>query len=865
MNTPGSRTRSYWIVAVGGLMIVNFLYLFLATEGRRLLDRAKQSTKYGLERGFINKSFIDDDGIVHRYIAFVPYAMTPHDQLPLMLYLNGHGKNGSDGIAPLIDGIAPAIWERTHSFPFVVVWPQCPENSSWVSDQRLVKVALGILDQTAAEYHTDPDRVYLSGLSSGGAGVWSIAAEFPHLFAAIVPISAGTDQRTVEKIAAARLPVWMFSVAEDAGVFANACSNFQSLLSAGLSARHSELRGQKDGRMDLHDAWSFAYRNCALYRWLLIQNRAKRVEGSGPFELVRASEYPSQVASIISSDQAHLRPDEAASVSKKDIGPVAPTYSAIPSSGLTEFHFEFRSSPEAERFSMGFFPPSDENSVSGSTVNVSLDGISAGGVYSWPNNRCVCASSPEAEHALVAGRWNDLRLQFTSGRISVELNGWSLLDGERWVAPNTDACVGFVVEGKLGACVEIRNLRVRYSEQATLTHVDSTDTDESHSAQFQDEDTLASTSVEVTQIARAWKRREELFPHVQMQWTQPATDSTIASAFRATVKLSDWYPSTEKSRLVITPSGFGCSTPWLNSRIDFSRATGFSGTPIHNDFLAALNSRFSRSISPDLGRMRLDIVSDAERRCDEILDGNDRGRFGIIFDRPNPWCDRVGDLGDLFWRGPILAFRPFSPYGIDCDFDRCEVLPKRAWVDGVPCLILEERTESHNSSFMRRFWVDPQREFLILKTTTTKNRLLREQVDIKYAVTEAKEWLPSSWTAVSRPQPANSNTYRYFSDNDQLFEVASATVVDCKLNETSGPIQVTDFRKNAIVFDQKDREWFQQVAPARRRKLTPGEVEAITFGERLTTSGTWFDPRIGAGIAALCAGWGLARYLRPRR
>ena len=44
--------------------------------------------------------------------------------------------------------------------------------------------AIVALDQTLAEFRTDPDRVYLTGMSMGGQGTWNLAYKHPARFAA---------------------------------------------------------------------------------------------------------------------------------------------------------------------------------------------------------------------------------------------------------------------------------------------------------------------------------------------------------------------------------------------------------------------------------------------------------------------------------------------------------------------------------------------------------------------------------------------------------------------------------------------------------------------------------------------------------
>ena len=51
------------------------------------------------------------------------------------------------------------------------------------------------LDWAENEFKVDPDRVYLTGASAGGAGTWAIAAHNADHFAAIAPIVGGPDPR----------------------------------------------------------------------------------------------------------------------------------------------------------------------------------------------------------------------------------------------------------------------------------------------------------------------------------------------------------------------------------------------------------------------------------------------------------------------------------------------------------------------------------------------------------------------------------------------------------------------------------------------------------------------------------------------
>ena len=67
--------------------------------------------------------------------------------------------------------------------PAIVVFPQCPANERWAG--AAWKIAIAALDQTEREFSIDPQRVSLTGMSMGGAGVWVLAAQYPKRWSAI--------------------------------------------------------------------------------------------------------------------------------------------------------------------------------------------------------------------------------------------------------------------------------------------------------------------------------------------------------------------------------------------------------------------------------------------------------------------------------------------------------------------------------------------------------------------------------------------------------------------------------------------------------------------------------------------------------
>lgn len=223
-----------------------------------------------VERGFQSRTFVDAQGKQRKYILFVPYKFKEGSKPPLLMFLHGSGERGDNGLDPMMAGLGPSLWKRKAKFPFVTVFPQCHKDSRWTVDGPDAQAALAILQRTAAEFQTDPDRVYLSGLSMGGSGSWSIADKHPGMFAAIVPMCGRGDLSAAKTLATARLPVWNFCGDKDREATVTFSRDMHAALrEAGGDSRYTEYPGVG------HNCWDNAYGDDELYPWLLEQSRSR--------------------------------------------------------------------------------------------------------------------------------------------------------------------------------------------------------------------------------------------------------------------------------------------------------------------------------------------------------------------------------------------------------------------------------------------------------------------------------------------------------------------------------------------------------------------------------------------------------------
>jgi predicted peptidase len=218
------------------------------------------------DRGFLHRVHKDADGKQAKYMLFVPFDYQGDKPYPLILFLHGAGETGTDGEKQARVGLGPAIRKQEKTFGFIAVFPQS-QKRNWRADSDDGQRAIHILDEVMKQYKVDAGRVYLTGLSLGGYGTWSLALKYPDRWAALVPICGGGDAKQVARIK--HIPCWCFHGDADKAVpVARSREMMEALKTAGASPRYTEYPGVG------HNSWDKAYATAELYDWLLMQRLA---------------------------------------------------------------------------------------------------------------------------------------------------------------------------------------------------------------------------------------------------------------------------------------------------------------------------------------------------------------------------------------------------------------------------------------------------------------------------------------------------------------------------------------------------------------------------------------------------------------
>lgn len=147
------------------------------------------------------------------------------------------------------------------TFPMVVASPQCPLDQWWAMQEDVNGLAQ-LVWYLQQELPVDPQRTYLTGMSMGGYGTFALAAAYPEIFAAIIPVCGGGDCQRAEKLKS--VPTWAFHGRDDDVVpLVRSEEIIEAIQQNGGDARLTIYDNVQ------HDSWTATYANREIYDWLL--------------------------------------------------------------------------------------------------------------------------------------------------------------------------------------------------------------------------------------------------------------------------------------------------------------------------------------------------------------------------------------------------------------------------------------------------------------------------------------------------------------------------------------------------------------------------------------------------------------------
>lgn len=284
-------------------------------------------------------------------------------------------------------------------------------------------------------------------------------------------------------------------------------------------------------------------------------------------------------------------------------------------------------------------------------------------------------------------------------------------------------------------------------------------------------------SITVDEILRAWQQRQERIPSARFAWKRSRSDEHRFSLVEETHQLTqdDYYEC-----------AFVADNVFLRlpgSPVDtFSHVVSrFGGPQLTKDQKSTL-TKFQKSgaeLAPSkdyyIYQRLLTPASATELWLPAVANGNypkawkyqlvpssDRvAQLDLWF---QPAADTTGQIALMFSQAPLIAIRPFSPIFGEIQPDRCSLSSQTRTVAGNECLILEETLG--NPAHMRSFWVDPTRDFTILRYQGITDFHLAVQLDFEHERHPVKGWIPKSWTAIELL--SSTKTIRRFASTENV-------------------------------------------------------------------------------------------------
>lgn len=233
-------------------------------------------------------------------------------------------------------------------------------------------------------------------------------------------------------------------------------------------------------------------------------------------------------------------------------------------------------------------------------------------------------------------------------------------------------------------------------------------------------------AVTIETIVKAWKEREEQVRSARFVWTET---ETITRGFLT--KLVDSLPMGQQQlkEMGIPP---GSVVPPEDSTHDVPSSLCLDGDKIS----------YSRDARQWSAKEQAYVVQPKLAVFDGEL-GTTLATKGTTY-MPWPYAQiRSGPPAvSTLYLGPLMtAFRPFHNRMRIVDIQSMIPTSRRATIMGRPCMELEQRS----GSSVQRIWVDPSRNYNLVRYIVMDNERMRSKVDVEYRKGDGGRWLPEKW------------------------------------------------------------------------------------------------------------------------
>jgi predicted esterase len=184
-------------------------------------------------RGILERAYLaTNDMSAQPYLLYVPPDYDAAEPWGLLVFL--HGYSNLNKLNWIGNQYSPALETLAEKGRCIVAVPYGRSNTDFqgIGEDDVLRV----IEEVKDRYNVDEDRVFLSGISMGGMGVWTIGGHRPHLFAGLISLAGRADFYMWKGIAPDSLPRFKALLVEGefgAGLLPN-YANLRSVIVHGL-------------------------------------------------------------------------------------------------------------------------------------------------------------------------------------------------------------------------------------------------------------------------------------------------------------------------------------------------------------------------------------------------------------------------------------------------------------------------------------------------------------------------------------------------------------------------------------------------------------------------------------------------------
>lgn len=205
--------------------------------------------------------------------------------------------------------------------------------------------------------------------------------------------------------------------------------------------------------------------------------------------------------------------------------------------------------------------------------------------------------------------------------------------------------------------------------------------------------------------------------------------------------------------------------------------------------------------------VRTDVFDKGTEKYSEAIVRASKFRYG----------DYVRIADDLIYLPLLLMYRPFHPDFEVVDRSRCEIVNSRTDLNGTGFLTVRE---IRPDEIVNLFWLDPFRDFVVTRWTTSRSGVDIAQVDISYECGAESGWYPSKWLSMVLEPPGE------YPGRDYLALEVSAEVTSVSVNKTPAGrcCSPRAIQPGTFVTDELSDTHFIALFDGRKRVVAAGEA-----------------------------------------